>query len=359
MNPSQSFDFGAPQKAAGASLCPQEAPRASLSPQEAPGASPVALPRSAPPLRAPAPHKAPGASPVALTNSAPILRAPAPHKAPGASPVASFHNQPRGFTLVELLVVIGIIGLLTAISVPIVMQSLAKARNAAIKAEIDMLHMAIMNYKNEYGSFPPVFDETPLPPSTATVTGIVNRHIRKLFPRISTASPNNLASADQRVALFDTSTTTNPMRITNGLVPWLLGYTSNPADPLGNSTSASRAKLFNFDESRLQRTAVGSATRYSYAPARKQDSPYIYIPHTQYQFLPYSGGTGGAYGSMKVVQQGDPAATLFAHPDPTRPFFNEGTFQILCAGQDETWGTDDDLSNFWPGTRREFLDSLQ
>jgi hypothetical protein len=42
-----------------------------------------------------------------------------------------------------------------------------------------------------------------------------------------------------------------------------------------------------------------------------------------------------------------------------QPAFNADTFQILCAGRDEQFGTDDDLSNFWPGTRREYLDSLK
>ena len=31
--------------------------------------------------------------------------------------------------------------------------------------------------------------------------------------------------------------------------------------------------------------------------------------------------------------------------------FNTDTFQILCNGIDETWNTEDDLSNFWKGTR--------
>jgi hypothetical protein len=43
----------------------------------------------------------------------------------------------------------------------------------------------------------------------------------------------------------------------------------------------------------------------------------------------------------------------------SQPFANPDTFQILCAGRDEIFGNDDDLSNFWPGTRREYLDSLK
>jgi len=41
------------------------------------------------------------------------------------------------------------------------------------------------------------------------------------------------------------------------------------------------------------------------------------------------------------------------------PPFNPDSFQVINAGRDEEFGTDDDLSNFWPGTRREYLDSLK
>ena len=55
--------------------------------------------------------------------------------------------QPRpAFTLVELLVVIAIIGMITAIAVPTIFSAIGSARNAKTKAEVDMLHMALMNY---------------------------------------------------------------------------------------------------------------------------------------------------------------------------------------------------------------------
>jgi len=266
-----------------------------------------------------------------------------------------------GFTLVELLAVILIVGMLAAILTPVVMQSLTKARNTAIKAEIDMLHMAIMNYKNEHGSFPPAFDEIPLPPATppSTPSHFVNAHIRRLYPRISTASPDNRANPAQIAALFDTDTVTrNPDRITNGLVWWLKGYSPNPTDPLA-ITSGTRNKMYDFDTSRVVETPVTvgtfTATRYSYHPSGKPGSPYVYLPASQYNALPYPGGSSRSYGALRQTGSGDPK--MFGNTN--YDYFHPDTFQILCAGRDEVFGTDDDLSNFWPGTRREYLDSLK
>ena len=237
-------------------------------------------------------------------------------------------SAPRAFTLVELLVVIGIIGLLAALLTPVVMQSLTKARNAAIKTEIDMLHMAIMNYKNEYGSFPPCYDLV-----TLSGTGAVGKHIRRIFPRCTTAG-NELTN------VFSGK---SPTYVTpgNALAFWLSGFTGDPTLPL---TGGTRKKLFDFDTSRLN-TTTGLVW-----PSGKDGSPYVFIDKTQYGTV-----VSGSSNNPLPVASG----ICLAEPNSTTTFFNPDTFQILCSGRDEQWNTDDDLSNFWPGTRREYLDSLK
>ena len=112
-----------------------------------------------------------------------------------------------------------------------------------------------------------------------------------------------------------------------------------------------RKKLFDFDQTRLS-----GAT---YTPAGKKGSPYIYIDSASYLVsgspptIPTWPLTGGTY---YPVRQPNAAGAM---NDPTMPAFNADTFQILSAGQDEEFGTDDDLSNFWKGTRKEYLSSLQ
>ena len=255
--------------------------------------------------------------------------APASIKArSGSAGIPSAHRS--AFTLVELLVVIGIIALLAAIVTPAVMRAQTTARNAAIRAEIAMLHMAIMNYKTEYGSFPPCKSE-------AGQTGLAATHVKRLFPR-STPTPDSRTPD-------------------NAIVRWLRGYTSNPLDPFG-SGGEKREKLFDFDISRV--TSLDQ-----YYPSGKSGSPYIYINSNEYVWDHDSNPT-----SAKVVQEFSlTGGTYFAHRVPTsatgafnniaQPAFNDDTFQILSAGRDEEFGTEDDLSNFWPGTRGDYLDSLK
>ena len=259
----------------------------------------------------------------------------------GDRPGRQLPSAPRAFTLVELLVVIGIIGLLAALLTPAVMQSLTKARNAAIKSEIDMLHTAIMNYKSEYGSFPPATDNS----YTAGTPAV--RHLARLFPRVTNVP-----------AQFAGLAALTPY---NAMFAWLSGFTDDPSSPLVPATS--RKKLFDFDQSRV--------ANMQYHPSGKPLSPYIYIPSSEYNTYPYNDAliASGGYGAHFVPPPSLPTALP---SDPRRWFTklelaapqnqsyaNPDTFQILCAGRDEQFGTDDDLSNFWPGTRREYLDSLK
>ena len=260
-----------------------------------------------------------------------------------------------GFTLVELLVVIGIIAVLVALLTPVVMQSLTKSRNAAIKAEIDMLHMAIMNYKNEYGSFPPAFAAG----INVSGTDAASKHLKRIFPRL--ANPGFQAQClpylNQGAGTFAAAT---GVTVDTAIVAWLFGFNTDAVNPVvstnGTATVTSgtvtitgsvspRKKLFDFDTSRIN--------NFQYHPSGKQLSPYIYYSSSEYTSFPYAGSS--TPGAHRNTVAGDPSPfTNFL-----QPFANPDTFQILCAGRDEQFGTDDDLSNFWPGTRREYLDSLK
>jgi type II secretory pathway pseudopilin PulG len=242
---------------------------------------------------------------------------------------------------------------LAAIITPVVMQSLTKARNAAIKAEIDMLHMAIMNYKNEYGSFPPAF--------VPTITGsdAASNHLKRIFPRAGNPAFQTkcLPYQNQGASTFTAAT---GITTDTALVAWLYGFNSDPQNPVLSTTGAAatvgaditvtgtvspRSKMFDFDRSRI--------ANFKYYPSGKPNSPYLYYSNSIYTGYPYGGGA--VPGAHRTTFAGDP--TPFANG--TQQFANPDTFQILCAGRDEQFGTDDDLSNFWPGTRREYLDSLK
>jgi len=60
----------------------------------------------------------------------------------------------RGFTLIEVLVVIAIIGLLTSLIVPNVAQAQRKAKEAGVKATIHTLQAALETYQLDNSSYP-------------------------------------------------------------------------------------------------------------------------------------------------------------------------------------------------------------
>ena len=246
----------------------------------------------------------------------------------------------RGFTLVELLVVIVIIAMLAALLVPAVMVAMGRAKQARIKSEIDMLHMAVMKYKSEFGAIPP----------SANDNGRVLMHLRRLFPRTNTTyytttTNNNNDPPTCLKGLFSNKyfipSNQFILRSDTALAYWLSGYSASSTSPF----SSPLVPIYDFDKSRLESDAgvgVGNEPAHPgftgrfHSPGQSKSGFYSYISSANYT------------GNSEV--ENDPSTGL--------PF-NPITFQILHPGRDEAYGTEDDLSNFWPGTRKDFADSLR
>jgi general secretion pathway protein G len=70
------------------------------------------------------------------------------------SPIPQSRLRGRGFTLLELLVVVAIIAVLTSVAGPRFFGSVAKSEAAAARAQIDALEKAAEQFRLDVGRFP-------------------------------------------------------------------------------------------------------------------------------------------------------------------------------------------------------------
>lgn len=238
----------------------------------------------------------------------------------------------RGFTLVELMVVIVIIALLVGLIMPAIFGAMTTARNAEVRTEISQLEAGISSFKTEFGVEPP-----------SNITLYVDQAgwdsdprskaiIRRIWPQFNFAgtggggwtAPTTLNGAECLVFFLG--------GVRSGTNGALTGFSKNPSLPFG--TGGPRVgPFFEFDISRLVDVDSNQAPEYK-DTLPSQTSPYFYF--SSYDGRGYRLAEVGAPAlplRHYVMNDNSTAADLTDDPP-----FNPNSYQIVSPGADGTFG---------------------
>jgi prepilin-type N-terminal cleavage/methylation domain-containing protein len=300
-----------------------------------------------------------------------------------------------GFTLVEMLTVVVIIGILASFLVVAVQAARKTARIAVIHAEVMQLDAAVRAVQSDYGDYPPDFSDwsTPGQFTSSSDSPAVDRWLLKAFPRY-VLTGNNKTLSQQMISDIQTNYGMTVYNSASALVvflggvpgvtgnysanggysvqnpngsgiPWRSdGFYADPTCPFGPNSSSSGTTLqprvtpkFSFDCTRVD-TSLGSpyycpkgvtATAPNAIPA-----PYVYFragldqisgawcynycynssgPNYVAQQFPPSSASPSDYAVpyQKFVPSNNNAVT-------NPPWRNNDSFQIISSGLDGLYG---------------------
>ena len=265
-----------------------------------------------------------------------------------------------GFTLVELLVVITIIGILAGLAVPAIFSAVSTANSTAMKMELNSLETAVQRYQEKYGDYPPDFSDW----------AVVERHYRKIFPRIS----GDLVLLK---TLLTDANGYNPTIMDRGeVLTWVLrGYSNDPLRPftgpggplelVGMGGQAgdipiyqinpeSPNQLFEFNPAQLDLSILNknspiNINNYhrsndgdlflSYAASTKTETPFVYFDSRTYEYrspLSTSKGFNGFWRPDAGPVR--PYISDIVKTDQTWQFMKPDSFQIIAPGIDGSFG---------------------
>jgi prepilin-type N-terminal cleavage/methylation domain-containing protein len=279
----------------------------------------------------------------------------------------------RGFTLVEMLVVIAIIGILVGLVTGAAMVAMRMGKKTVVKSEIGQLDLALKQYKADNGEYPadgsiPQSDISPTngyyDKNSNGIPDDFERHFGIVFTRANVNDELTALGYDtvaKRLTLFQNYTPMTALVFWLGGMPEninnpnsrLIGFSQNKINPLSDTASQRTKPYFEFDSARLTgptgqifRTYVPSGL-----PSVEQWNSYSY-PHIPcYVYFRAEGTRGTEYfyapNHFKTCPPSySPSYGGLNAPTYVRPYWDEqsqawvnaDSFQILFCGFDGKFG---------------------
>jgi prepilin-type N-terminal cleavage/methylation domain-containing protein len=281
-------------------------------------------------------------------------------------------RSPRrpAFTLVEMLVVIGIIVVLVALLVPAAAIAVSRVRNFNMTAEISQLATAIETYKKEKGDYPPSMGELDVNDAdgdgdvtesiypVAPYTSVCERHLQKCFPKMRN---------EDKVAFYRDMAPY--MTQAEALWFWLSQTQNDERQPFF-STSKNYKQYYDFKQERVVQTKTlqvdvnsnGNPVPFvmnAYKPNFAKDTAFVYIDSRTYAHHSLASraasidnvaaGFVQPYGdyvkAQEVKANSQKIQNMTVLQRMAYQYMNPTTFQILSAGQDGEWGPVSDQFN--------------
>ncbi len=216
-----------------------------------------------------------------------------------------YHTPHRGFTLIEIMVVIVIISILAAILVPVLGNITRRARETAVKVEITSLENAIADFRTRFGVDPPshihVYEQAAQWNANPADRGTITR----IWPRFLFAKNRDLdldgsaGEADpdsDNEAGIHLSGSECLVFFLGGMTafdqagkPYMTGFSRNPADPLQRPLVVGESRdgpFYEFETARLvdidNYPTTGSISGGDRFPEyidtlSNQTAPYLYL----------------------------------------------------------------------------------
>lgn len=230
-----------------------------------------------------------------------------------------YRRRRDGFTLVELLVVVIIIGILAALLIPVINTARNTSRRATIAMELSQLESAIEQYKtNNANDYPADWSDT----------SQVKAHLGTAFNRHDRAATNTWIDAQ------NPTNATGKIDPAEALVFWLSLVYKDSFRPL-TSSSTSKSVYFDFRPERL-RDLDGDGFNEYYPPAN-DIAPYVYFHNRTYATASYP-DTARYQGHTNLPGMGQARPYASGVSGMTTVWIEPTKFQILTTGLDFEFG---------------------